>query len=192
MPPSIIDCTVTYCRDENNGLKWELFSYLLPEDILKSIAACEITIGDEWKDELIWDGSTHGGFSVKSVLIIIQNEGSEISDGLWRQIWRLKAPQRMRFFIWLTTHDRLMTNAHRVKRGLATDPKCKSCIYEEEDTLHILRDCIYAREVWNKLVPVAEQDTFFTLPLNTWLRSNLEKSARPIWPILFTTAVWWL
>ena len=47
-----------------------------------------------------------------------------------------------------------MTNTHRVKRGLADDPTFKGCLQEEEDTLHILRDCKYAREVWNQLVPV--------------------------------------
>ena len=85
-----------------------------------------------------------------------------------------------------------MTNSHRVKRGLATNPNCNSCTQEEENSLHILRDCRYAREVWTQMVPVDQQDTFFTLSLNTWLRSNLEKSAHPTWPILFTTAAWWL
>ena len=128
IPPSIRDFTVIDCWDVNNGWKWELFSDFLPEEALKSIAACEVTIGDEYQDELIWDGLSHGRFSIKSALKIVRNEGSEISDGLWRQIRRLKVPQRMRFFIWRTTHDRMMTNAHRVRRGLAIDPKCKGCI----------------------------------------------------------------
>jgi len=171
IPPSIIDYTVSDCWEENNGWKWELFSELLPEEALKSIAACEVTSSDEWKDKLIWDDSTHGGFLVKSALTIIRNEGSKTSASLWRKIWRLKTPQRMRFFIWLTTHDHLMTNAHRVKRGLASDPKCKSCLQEDEDTLHILRDCRYAREVWSKLVPASERDIFLTTPLYIWLET---------------------
>ena len=72
---------------------------MLHEEALKSIAACEVIIGDECQDELVWDGSTHESFPVKSTLKIVRSEGSEISDGLWRQIWRLKVPQRMRFFI---------------------------------------------------------------------------------------------
>jgi len=84
IPPSIRDFTVIDCWDVNNGWKWELFSDFLPEEALKSIAACEVTIGDECQYELIWDGSSHGGFSVKSALKIVRNEGSEISDGLWR------------------------------------------------------------------------------------------------------------
>ena len=65
IPPSIIDYTVSECWDENTGWKWELFSELLPEEALKSIAACEVTSGDEWEDELMWEGSPHGGFFIK-------------------------------------------------------------------------------------------------------------------------------
>ena len=130
--------------------------------------------------------------SLKSALTFIRNEDSEPSASLWRTIWRLNTPQRMRFFLWLTAHDRLMTNAHRVKRGLATDPKCKSCLQEDEDTLHILRDCRFAREIWSKLIPAGERESFFTTSLYSWLRNNLEKPACPTWPILFTTVVWWL
>jgi len=192
IPSSIIDFTVSDCWDVSHGWKWELFSELLPEEALKAIAACEVTSRDDWNDELIWDGSTHGGFSVKSALTIIRNEDSEMSDGMWRTIWRLPIPQRMRFFLWLTAHDRLMTNALRVTRGLASDSRCKACPQEDEDTLHVLRDCRFAWEVWSNLGPAGEREIFFSTPLRTWLRNNLVKPVHASWPILFATAVWWL
>ena len=112
--------------------------------------------------------------------------------GLECLIWRLKIPQRMRFFIWLVTHDCLMTNSHRVKRGLATDPNCRLCIHEEEDSLHILRDCSFARDIWRNLIPTAARDTFYSLPLQTWLSRNLTTDTPSIWPTMFTTTTWWL
>jgi len=129
---------------------------------------------------------------VKSALTAISNEGSETRDGFWKQIWKLQVPQRMRFFLWLTTHDRLLTNTHRVKRGLVDDPQCKGCLQEDEDRLHILRDCKYAREVWTKLVPADKQGAFFDQPLHNWLKNNLRFSTNSTWSTLFTTAVWWL
>ena len=53
IPPSLKDSTVEDFWDENNGWKWELFSYLLLEEALKSIAACEVTKGDECEHDLI-------------------------------------------------------------------------------------------------------------------------------------------
>jgi len=51
-PPCLKDFTAKDFWNENNGWKWELFSDLLPEEAFKSIAACEVTKGDECEDEL--------------------------------------------------------------------------------------------------------------------------------------------
>jgi len=37
-----------------------------------------------------------------------------------------------------------------------------------------------------------KQGIFFTLPLRTWLASNLKNSAHSMWSTFFTTAVWWI
>jgi len=192
IPTQIKDLPVSDFWDDENGWKWDLFSELLPEETLKAIASYTVTVGDENNDEFIWDGSAHGGFSVKSALAIIRNEAPETNEGLWRLIWRLKIPQRMRFFIWLVAHDRLMTNSHRVKRRLATDPNCRICIHEEEDSLHILRDCRLAQEIWSNLIPIDLRDNFYTSPLQAWLRRNLTTETPSIWPTMFTSTTWWL
>ena len=55
-------------------------------------------------------------------------------------------------FVWLVAHDRIMTNANRVKRGFARDPSCAMCGSNEEDTGHVLRDCPGAQVVWHYFI----------------------------------------
>jgi len=186
------DFTVEDFWDENNGGKW-VFVDLLPKDVLKSIASCEVIKGDEVEDEVVWDGSTCRGFSIKFALSIIRSENAETKNTLWHLIWKLQVPQIIHYFAGLTAYDRLMTNAHIVQRGPATDPRCKGCLQGEEDTLHILRDCKFAHEVRQKLIAATNQGIFFTLPLHTSLMNNLENSwsIHSKWPTLLTTVICW-
>lgn len=136
----------------------------------------------------------HGGFTIKSAIKLIQNNTSTDSNHIWTGIWNLQAPQRLKFFLWLVVHERLMTNAHRVQRNLATDPSCRICSHHEEDINHILRHCNLAKEVWANLLSPQQASTFFGLPLRTWISSNIEPggSNPKDWPLVFTTTVWWL
>ena len=132
--------------EEDKGWKWELFAHLLPNNILRIISSFELMHGEEWEDHLVWDGASSREFSIKSALTLIREDIPEVRDQIWQFIWKLKAPQRIRFFLWLVAHGRLMTNTNRVSRGLADDLRCKGCLLKEEDTIHLLRDCKCARD----------------------------------------------
>ncbi|KAK8656055.1 hypothetical protein V6N13_108614 [Hibiscus sabdariffa] len=42
-----------------------------------------------------------------------------------------------------------------------------------EDITHVLRDCIVARDLWVKVLPLAHLNSFFQLHADEWLRVNL-------------------
>ncbi|XP_050207419.1 uncharacterized protein LOC126656837 [Mercurialis annua] len=48
-----------------------------------------------------------------------------------------------------------------------------SCKAVNEDILHALRDCFFAKQFWCKVVNVNKQNFFFSLPLNSWINLNL-------------------
>ncbi|KAJ8442545.1 hypothetical protein Cgig2_026487 [Carnegiea gigantea] len=121
--------------------KWEPFAYLLLDNILKIISSFELMHGEEWEDHLVWDGASSSRFSIKFALTLIHEDILKVRDRVWQFIWKLKALQRLRFFLWLVAHDRLMTNTNRVSGGLADDSRCKGCLLKEEDAIHLLRDC---------------------------------------------------
>ncbi|KAH9606007.1 hypothetical protein KSS87_009492, partial [Heliosperma pusillum] len=73
-------------------------------------------------DELYWNASSNGKFSIKSALAILKGEDAptEGNSTAWHVIWKLPVQQRIRMLVWLAAHDRLMTNYNRVKRVLRT------------------------------------------------------------------------
>ncbi|XP_056694885.1 uncharacterized protein [Spinacia oleracea] len=81
----------------------------------------------------------------------------------WNEVWRVRVPQRIRLFLWLTLQDRLMTNANRFIRGFTTNPRCFVCGEVEENNDHILRQCPVARVVWWKF-PGMNSDELLFMP----------------------------
>ena len=84
-------------------------------------------------------------------------------------MWRLQAPFKVSFLIWLAVHNSLPVNFVRYRRGLVESDRCCRCNNALETSLHCLRDCLYAREVWSLLQ--FNHSQFFSLDLLDWLKS---------------------
>lgn len=193
VPPTVAECKVADLWDDNNGWKWEIFADRIPQTYRKIIASHNLRGGREFEDQLVWNDSSSDGFSIASALNIIWPTDAEIMDPLWDIIWKSVAPQRVRMFLWLVVHDRVMTNVNRMHRNL-TDPSCRKCGMGEETTIHLLWDCEAAKRIWEQLVPAKHHTTFFTLQLLDWMTLNLKqpKANNHKWPTTFATTVWWL
>ncbi|KAG8473137.1 hypothetical protein CXB51_035140 [Gossypium anomalum] len=70
-----------------------------------------------------------------------------------KSVWKYKGPQRVRLFLWLAAKQRLLTNSERVRRGFGQSSLCSLCGHDSEDLLHVLRDCLIAKETWMLVVP---------------------------------------
>lgn len=53
-----------------------------------------------------------------------ENAGLEDED--WRRVWNLNVLERVKSFMWLLKHDRLLTNASKSKMGLGST-MCSLC-----------------------------------------------------------------
>nr|KYP35123.1 Putative ribonuclease H protein At1g65750 family [Cajanus cajan] len=106
---------------------------------------------------------------------------------LFKQIWKWHGPERVRVFLWRVAHESLLTNFCRVKRGMSSDSTCGECRQAMETTLHVLRDCPYAQEVWNKTCRGLALMQAFRGNLENWLLKNLFRSQhlRPDWSFRF-------
>ncbi|CAN1818654.1 Putative ribonuclease H protein At1g65750 [Linum perenne] len=67
---------------------------------------------------------------------------------LWRRVWKWEGPAKIKHFLWLASHGKLMTNAERRKRHITVDVVCPVCQSNCEDTEHVLRRCSFAHLVW--------------------------------------------
>ncbi|KAJ8438829.1 hypothetical protein Cgig2_023021 [Carnegiea gigantea] len=170
IPLNIQDTTVEKMWSQHQGWRWDRFAEFLPQDILERIESQSIVPEEDNEDKLFWNGTTHGGFSIKSTLKIIRNDQEPTQRRLWELVWSLPEAHRIRVFIWLVVHDKVMTNVNRVSRHIAEDPSYKVCEAKEEDLVHILRDCPPACLIWK----------------------TSGSSTEPNWPIKFAIATWWL
>lgn len=85
-------------------------------------------------EDVPYRGRTSNGiFSFCSAYKMLhdQVEDRDIPNIDFNKVWRWKAPQRVRTFIWKAIHD----------------PTCSMCQMQYENLMHILRDCDYATEL---------------------------------------------
>ncbi|CAN1333770.1 Putative ribonuclease H protein At1g65750 [Linum perenne] len=82
--------------------------------------------GDE-EDDLIWGPDPRGMFSIKSAYEVLVNAADNDRNNIWRMIWHWEGPSRIKHFMWIVGHERLLTNAERCRRHLATNPHCGRC-----------------------------------------------------------------
>ncbi|KAJ8425912.1 hypothetical protein Cgig2_015730 [Carnegiea gigantea] len=81
----------------------------------------------------------------------------------------------------------------RVRRGLDTDLRTVVCHNVEETSLHLLRDCIFARNIWEKIVEGVLKTNFVSTNLNDWMSINVGSGMSHgaiKWSTIFTVTIW--
>ncbi|CAN1279411.1 Putative ribonuclease H protein At1g65750 [Linum perenne] len=141
------------------------------------------------EDRITWGLERDGRFRVRSAYLLAAEEEGDTLDPIWRLIWKWKGPQRIRQFLWLVAHNRLLTNSERRRRHLAEIGSCQVCPGQEESVLHVLRDCPLASATWELLALSSGDQTFFQTPLLPWIERFIRK---PEHCLLFGVTCWWL
>ena len=108
------------------------------------------------EDTLVWPLSPNGEYSVKSTYRMLAAEvtnGLPSSSGgacslLWKRIWKIHAPQRIKHFIWRAAKDSLPTKQNLVQQKIPMDVTCSLCEDYQEMLLHALWLCVQAKLVW--------------------------------------------
>lgn len=101
------------------------------------------------EDPVIWLSSGKGTFDCKSAMCLIERHVEGLNESkAWKRVWHVPEPQRVRLFLWLTRHDRLLTNVAKCKKGILPNPGCEICGEQKETTLHALRDCSWTARLW--------------------------------------------
>ncbi|KAK8623001.1 hypothetical protein V6N13_117897 [Hibiscus sabdariffa] len=146
---------------------------MLPREKLDLIASVQTPQSGVGMDTSGWSGEDKRLISTRSAYDFLF-QGSELGDTvIWKRIWKLEVPQRIRVFIWLTFQERLLTNVERVQRHIVVLDLCEICRGGREDIEHVLRSCSAAKGVWIRALPLEVRESFFSLPFHDWLRTNL-------------------
>jgi hypothetical protein len=113
-----------------------------------------------------------------------------------KQLWKIKAPNKCRFFLWLLLHGRCWTSDRLQRHELPNNSNCALCNQEAETLEHLLLHCAYNREVWFRifrrhgwvaLLPVAQQAI-----IDWWLsmRKRVSKVSRSRFDSIFALVLW--
>lgn len=180
-------------RDQ--GWRWQVLANKLSASSLLMLASFMLRAEEVQGDIMGWLKAGRRDFSVKSAYEIASGNEEEENWSGWKMLWKMRASQRVKVFSWLMAHGKLLTNVERWRRRLASDPICVRCHQGEEDTLHAVRDCPWAREVWEVLIHPASHQVFFSLKLEDWvlwlLKEQKTPAEQPRWNGKKVTVCWW-
>ncbi|RYR46846.1 hypothetical protein Ahy_A07g032688 [Arachis hypogaea] len=158
-------CCVEEARGHSGGV-WDAnkLRTWLPEELVEKIIA--MTPPSPWKDDdqLAWNVSSDGTFNLRSAYNSLDRNPS-MPVQVFKYVWKWNGPERIRYLLWLVTNEAILTNATRARRHMTNIANCPRCNAEEETTIHVLRDCQFARKVWSSLVPQDHLSEFFNTDL---------------------------
>ncbi|GMP66454.1 hypothetical protein CsSME_00026814 [Camellia sinensis var. sinensis] len=118
-----------------------------------------------------WIKSFDGEFSTSSVYDLIVDHHNQERD--WGWIWKLKFPQKLKSFLWLVLHGKILTNKMRNLRGITSDPNCPYCA-NVEDREHLLWCCPKAIQIWCHVYNKEWYCSRLLLPWQDWIIQNMK------------------
>ncbi|CAN1152526.1 Putative ribonuclease H protein At1g65750 [Linum perenne] len=115
------------------------------------IPSCD-QLGD---DSISWGLETSGRFSVKTAYLLVNEIVEDGNNTTWKKVWTWEGPAKIKHFMWLVTHGKLITNEERRCRHISPDATCTECLDPCESVEHVIRRCRLAQDVWRELLPSA-------------------------------------
>ncbi|KAK5833829.1 hypothetical protein PVK06_017692 [Gossypium arboreum] len=162
---------------EDGAWDLEAFKEKVPEKIVKQIVSIPPPHPLIGPDKIFWPRTANGDFSIKNAYHMLKKATWNEKDSRWKTVWKYQGPHRVRFFLWLTCKQRLLTNQERVRKGIGQNMSCLIFQYDTEDILHVLRDCSTTKDVWKYFVLKSCQELFFSNNILDWVNANLDSSS---------------
>lgn len=109
------------------------------------------------RDKIVWSHSQSSVYSVKSGYYFFSKDRYMLNDGsvsskqsqkLWKLIWSLSVPAKVRNFMWRTTKNAIPVKTNLVKRKVLLEASCDHCHLHPEIVMHALWSCQCLTEVW--------------------------------------------
>lgn len=174
------DITVNSLIDEITG-RWdqdilnELFNDR-DRNLIQKIPVPSCRRRDEW----FWLLEDKGKLTVKSVYWNLQGMHDMSYRSLWKSLWSLKIPSKVATFLWRVCRGCLPTLAALAVKHVSVDTTCPWCHTENEDDLHILFQCEFAKTVWAMVglqdeVVLSQNESCFNMFVRVFQMATIEK-----------------
>jgi hypothetical protein len=122
-----------------------LYQYVMVWELLRGVILVPTQA-----DRFVWKWSPDGRYSASSAYrAFFQGSCSLLGAS---ELWRARAPPKVKFFFWLAVHRRLWTAERRRRHGLQDEDDCALCGQDPETSDHLFVACVVARQVWTALL----------------------------------------
>jgi hypothetical protein len=99
-------------------------------------------------DRLVWNPSKKGLFEVRSFYEeLIKKDDPSFPSFPYKNIWHVKAPTRVAFFVWSTALGKILTHDNLRKRNVIVIEWCCLCKKSRESIDHLLLHCEIVRDL---------------------------------------------
>jgi len=120
----------------NNGQHTQFLYTNLPPHIEDYINNTHFNFNANIEDVFIWSNNKNGAYSTKSgytwLLSLTSSQDDDGIQAIWSWIWKIKAPEKYKFLIWLACHDAAPTLYLLHLRRIAGSAICTRCGDHEE------------------------------------------------------------
>ncbi|KAJ8899612.1 hypothetical protein K2173_018586 [Erythroxylum novogranatense] len=102
-----------------------------------------------------WEGQ--GDYSVKSAYKMLQDCASVTDEGeclLWRLLWKLQVPPKVKHFLWCALSNILTTKLNLYRKKIVDDALCPLCQEAPESVDHAFLWCTKVWYCWDRLALV--------------------------------------
>lgn len=114
---------------------------------------------------------------------------------LWSSLWKIKAPAKLKHFLWKALSGALAVMDRLRSRGIQVDPMCKVCNNGTDTICHLLFTCPMARDVWERASIVLPSGGFSqnSVFLNLYhLLKQMQKKPKDMDVQAFPWIIWYL
>ena len=101
-------------------------------------------------DRMRWKLTKNGVFNIRSFYNKLRNPLPIIFP--WKGVWKVKAPQRVSFFVWTAVWERILTSDNLRDRRMVFVDWCIMCRCNEETVDHLLLHCDKAYRLWSLVI----------------------------------------
>ncbi|GAU48622.1 hypothetical protein TSUD_133530 [Trifolium subterraneum] len=142
-------------RRVNPFQDWSEIDILANQVLYVDIHDIEMRVRDVYIDDCFtWKGNLNGLYTARDGYHWLnRNDFSENPTNVvsWSWLWHIPAPEKIKFFLWTALHKALPTKAMLSHRGILHDSSCPRCNNNVETTIHCLRDCDFAKNIWKSI-----------------------------------------
>eukprot|EP00253_Pinus_taeda_P028919 PITA_28919 len=162
---------------------------------LKQMMDQRMILVTEGQDQLKWGSNKEGNFNIKEEKGILLGLEAQAPVRIWQKLWRSKSWMKIKLFMWLVHHRKILTWDNIRKRGMLGPSRCQLCEAQEETMEHLLNSCIFTSRLWDffaTLFKQSDRDTnSITNTLNNW-RNNVSNNEvlNSAWALLPSFTIW--